>query len=94
MDGGWTGECEGRQPWGDIVGGVVERGVCEVFMACNLVELCVKEQRVRRTSIPESQWDGMCAQSGKITKRSLSRANELWLLEYNWRIHFTVRRLK
>ena len=33
---GWTSEREGRQPWGVVVGGIVERVVCEVFMACNL----------------------------------------------------------
>ena len=36
-----TEEC---QPSGDVVGGIVERVVCEVFTACSLVELCVKER--------------------------------------------------
>ena len=54
----WTGECEKCQPSGDVVGGIVKRIGCEVFMGCNLVELCVKERRVRRISIPESQRGG------------------------------------
>ena len=69
--GAWTGEWEGRQPWEGVVGGIVERMVCEVFMVCDLnlvgrlgigyttlVELCVKERGVRRTSSPKSQWNG------------------------------------
>ena len=44
--------------WGDVVDGIVERVDCEVFMACNFVELCVKERRVSRTSVPESERDG------------------------------------
>jgi len=33
---GPTGQCEGRQRWGDVIGGIVERAVGEVFMVCDV----------------------------------------------------------
>ena len=43
---GWRGECEGRQPWRDVVGGIVERVVCEVFMVNVVGELGITMDRV------------------------------------------------
>ena len=66
---------------------------CEVFMVCNLVELCVKEWQVRRISILESQRgrprDGMCAR-GRWSPSwgvgmQLSWADELQLYQHYWR---------
>ena len=70
----------------------MERVACEMIMARVLVELCVKERRVR---IPESQRDGTHA----ITERR--RGSVLWTGQMSFGytsatggIRFTVRRLK
>ena len=53
----------------DVVGDIVERVVCEVFMTCNLVGLCVKSEEDIHSGVSRTDVEAEVCESQMITKR-------------------------
>ena len=71
----------------DVVGGIVERVVCEVFMTCDLVELCVKSGEDIHSGVSRTDLETEGCESKMQEERicTLSWADELRLYHCYWR---------